>query len=1055
MKRILRIAGFVIAALILVFGILIGIVWAKQDDIVQELLTAANADFKGEVTLQGSHLSPFVNFPYISIDLEGLRVYEFKDTSVKPLLELNDLYIGLDILTVLGGNFEIKTIKAAEGHLDLEQYPDGSLNLLNALATNDGAEAPDEDLHLDLKSIAIDKVKIAKHNQESDLTLLAYVDWLTTSFKSNAEIMDLELQTKLVLTVIQQGDTSFIHDKHLEIATGVELDQETQLVTIKPSAVQLETALFAMEGNVDLADDANLDLTFKGQKDNFNLLLAFAPPELAPTLNRYSNEGEIYFDATVEGPAVNGHSPAFNATFGCKDGYFKNTTNEKRLDEMQFKGYFRTEADQGPEAMAFALESFSVRPEAGIFAGGLVVKNFDSPDIDLQLDSDFDLDFLSKFLNVEELQDLRGHVILRMNFHDIIDLEQPEKSIERLNESYYTELEVTDLGFTSPDFHLPIEDIDIRIQMDGNEASIEQFSFRAGRTDLSLEGFVDDLPAIIHHTDIPVNAKLRLKSDRIDLYELTSGDTLNSKPFNEVLTDVNTEFTFKSSARAFTESKNLPIGEFLIDRLDVTMQNYPHRLHDFAADVFIEEEDFRVIDFRGYIDESDFHFNGRLRHYDLWFAEVPQGDTELEFDLDADLLQLEDLFSYGGENFVPEDYRHEALSDLLLHGRAYLHFKDTLHSADIEIDNFGASMRSHAMRIQNISGRTHIERGYLTVDGLKAKMGDSDLELDLQYDMRQRENPERADRLALRSSRLNFDQLFAWELPEDTTQVNHEEVFSIFDIPFPDMTYSVRIDRMNYHTYDIRSINAELRTNREHMMFVDSLHMELADGVVDLNGYFSAKDRTQIYLNPNMTFSQLDLDKLLLKFDNFGQDAIVAENLHGRISGALTGKVHLHPDLVPIIEDSELHIDLEVLNGRLDNYEPMLALADYFQDKNLNRVAFDTLSNHLDVEAGKMSIPNMRINSTLGFLELSGTQDFDMNMDYVIRVPWRLVTQAGRQKLFGRFRKKDDADETADDEIIRAEDGERVRFVNVRMTGTPDDFDIELIGRKKALDSAP
>jgi hypothetical protein len=1050
MKKLLRIFSYVVLSAVLLFGVVLAILWAKQDDIVQELITAANEDFQGQITLEGSHLSPFVNFPYTSIDLEGLRIYEHKDTTERPLLELQDLYIGLDIITVISGDFEIKSIKAANGHLDLEQYTDGSMNLLNALATTDGAEAPDEDLHLNLKQISVEQVLLNKHNQESDLTLIADVEWAETSFESNAELMDIELSSAFALSVIQQGDTSFIHDKNFEITTGFNLDNATQLATVLPSAIQLENALFAVEGTIDLKNDANLDLTFEGRKDNFDLLLAFAPPELAPTLDRYSNAGDIFFDATLKGKSVNGHSPALTANFGCEDGYFSNDLNNKRLDEMQFKGHFYTFQDEGPEAMEFAIESFSVRPEAGIFAGGLIVKNFDAPDINLQLDSDFDLDFLSKFLNVEELQDLRGHVMLRMNFHDIIDLERPETSIERLNESYYTELEVTDLGFTSPDFHLPIEDIDVMIRMDGHAASIENFSFRAGQTDLQLTGEVDDLPAILHHTDIPVNASLTLRSERIDLLELTSGDTLNSKPFNEVLTDVDTQFSFKASARAFTESKNLPIGEFLIDRLSVTMQNYPHRLHDFTADVFIEEEDFRVIDFRGLIDESDFHFNGRLRHYDLWFAEQPQGDTELEFDLDAKQLQLEDLFSYGGDNYIPADYRHEVLSDLLLHGRAYLHFKDTLHSADLYLDNFGTSLLSHEMRVQNISGRTHLERGYLTVENMNAKIGESDVTIDLTYDLRQREVQEQKDALRLTSSRLNFDQLFAWKLPEDTTEVDHDPVFSIFDIPFPDMDYTIDIARMNYHTYDIRAIKAEMRSTREQMLYVDTLHMELADGVVDLNGYFSAKDRKQIYLTPNMTFSQLDLDKLLIKFDNFGQDAIVAENLHGRLSGALNGKVHMHADLVPIIDDTELHIDIEVLNGRLDDYEPMQMLADYFQDKNLNRIAFDTLANHLDVQNGELSIPNMRINSTLGFIELSGKQDFDLNMDYIIRVPWRLVSQAGKQKLFGRFRKDEGAAEAADDEIIRAEDGERVRFVNVRMKGTPDDFEIDLIGRKKA-----
>ena len=57
------------------------------------------------------------------------------------------------------------------------------------------------------------------------------------------------------------------------------------------------------------------------------------------------------------------------------------------------------------------------------------------------------------------------------------------------------------------------------------------------------------------------------------------------------------------------------------------------------------------------LDESDFHFNGRLENYDLWFADDPQGATTIDFDLNSELIELEDLFSYRGQNNVPEDYK--------------------------------------------------------------------------------------------------------------------------------------------------------------------------------------------------------------------------------------------------------------------------------------------------------------------------------------------------------------------------------------------------------------
>ena len=188
--------------------------------------------------------------------------------------------------------------------------------------------------------------------------------------------------------------------------------------------------------------------------------------------------------------------------------------------------------------MEFSLTDFSASPDAGVFSGDLEVANFLEPDINLKLVSDFKLDFLAKFFNLEYLQDLSGDVELTMNFHDIIDLEHPEKSIEKLNESYFTELKVTDLSFKAPDYHLPLKDLDLYAVMDGHKANINYFDVLIGGSDLHLSGTVDDLPAILHHTNKEVLTHLEIESSYLDILELTSPNKDTTKGVNESLTDM-------------------------------------------------------------------------------------------------------------------------------------------------------------------------------------------------------------------------------------------------------------------------------------------------------------------------------------------------------------------------------------------------------------------------------------------------------------------------------------------------------------------------------------
>ena len=128
----------------------------------------------------------------------------------------------------------------------------------------------------------------------------------------------------------------------------------------------------------------------------------------------------------------------------------------------------------------------------------------------------------------------------------------------------------------------------------------------------------------------------------------------------------------------------------------------------------------------------------------------------------------------------------------------------------------------------------------------------------------------------------------------------------------------------------------------------------------------------------------------------------------------------------------------------------MLALSDYMGNKNLRNIRFDTLQNSLAIDQGKINIPAMTIESTLGHMELSGTHDSDQNIDYYLRIPWKTVRQATWQKLFGS--KKDSAvTQEQVDEIVEADPNRKTKFLNLKIRGTIDDYKISL-GKKRKTD---
>ncbi len=1033
---------------IILFSLVVLIAYWKQEKIVQELVLTLNEDFVGEITIEGSHISPFENFPYISIDLDHVKIYETKENDREPVLSIADVYVGFDMWTLLSGEYDIKVLELKEGYIHAIQHIDGELNISKALTYIKPVEEIQEDFHIHLKSILLSNVDIYKLNEANNLIVESFTNKAELSFKTDSVRILASVDAQLEMNIIKDGDTTFFKHKHLNVTSDIEYLKTEQQIIVNPSVLELEHATFNAEGFVDILDDFFIDFSLYGKKDNFELFMALAPEELYPTLKTFENSGEIDFDVKIAGNSSLGNTPIVDAVFSCKNAYFENNVTHKTVDKLNFSGSFTNNGMKGLENMEFRLIDFTARPEAGTFATSLVVKNFESPDIDMSLDSDFDLGFLTSFINATSFEDLEGKIKMHMKFHDIIDLTHPEKSIERLNEAYYSEILIEDLKFKTSSYHLPLENLNTKITVEGHQAEIEYFNAKVGNSDLSIKGHISDLPAILHHASDKVTADLTIISKLLDVEELTK--TAENKGVNEKIDDLSLKLKFISSAKSFTESPNLPVGEFFVEDLYATLEHYPHTFHDFHGDLFVEDSNFRVIDFSGMIDQSDFHFSGKLLDYERWLEEEPKGETKIEFDLISKQLQLEDLFSYRGENYVPEDYRHEVFNNLKLHGAIDLHFNKGLRSSDITLTQIDAKMKVHPMKFENFNGRIHIEDDHLVVEELRGKIGKSKFNIDVNYYFGKDELVRKRDNyFGIKASRLDFDELFNYNKPPNNLAKNpseHEDVFNIYELPFSEMTFDIDVDQLNYHRYLLDEVHSRFRTTPDHFIYVDTMRMKAAGGKVEFSGYFNGSNKDKIYLSPNLKLKNVDLDQLLFKFENFGQDHLVSENLHGTITTSINGKVHLHADMVPILDDSEVHMDVSIIDGSLMNYAPIVDLKEYFVDKNVYKVKFDTLQNHIDFNNGVISIPNMLINSTLGYMKISGTQDMDFNMEYYISVPLRLVAGTGFKKLFGK--NKEEVSPDQEDQIEYFDKNKKQAFVNLKVVGDAEDFKVSL-GKKK------
>ncbi|MEQ9300096.1 MAG: AsmA family protein [Cyclobacteriaceae bacterium] len=178
-KTLLIIAAVVVLIPLAIFAV----AYFQKDAILDKALEEMNRNFQGKVAIEAAQISPFENFPYISIDLRNVEVHETKSQSSDTVIYVEDAYVGFDLLSILNGDFEVKKIKLQNGFVRIVQDREGSLNISQALSSGEAVEtdSSESSTSFQLEAIELINIDLLKLNEETNILVEAFIENAVTT----------------------------------------------------------------------------------------------------------------------------------------------------------------------------------------------------------------------------------------------------------------------------------------------------------------------------------------------------------------------------------------------------------------------------------------------------------------------------------------------------------------------------------------------------------------------------------------------------------------------------------------------------------------------------------------------------------------------------------------------------------------------------------------------------------------------------------------------------------------------------------------------------------
>ncbi len=166
----------------------------------------------------------------------------------------------------------------------------------------------------------------------------------------------------------------------------------------------------------------------------------------------------------------------------------------------------------------------------------------------------------------------------------------------------------------------------------------------------------------------------------------------------------------------------------------------------------------------------------------------------------------------------------------------------------------------------------------------------------------------------------------------------------------------------------------------------NDLSLNSMNGKLYGSAYVDGTNDDFFIMGSNANLENVDVNQMFYQFGNFGQTAILDENLKGSLTANLQFVSNWSSALEVDWNSLEATANITIENGEMINYEPMLALSRFIKVEDLEHVVFSKLNNEIQIHDSKIFIPDMEINSSAFNIKLSGTHNFENEIDYRLQV---------------------------------------------------------------------
>jgi hypothetical protein len=412
-KKSVKIIGIVAGSLLSLLILLTLIVnFIFKDQVIRIVIDQLNKQVDAKINIQKVDFSIWKQFPNASVQFDNVFAQssnQFKLANnidgIDTLLKAKNIFFEFNLLKLIRGKYELKKINIKDGFVKLVIDKEGKANY-NIIKP--GKSNPNTTFSLELKDLVFTNTVLEYNNLRSSVKIIGLAERLKLKGNFQSKIIDLNINTSLYINELEVSDFSYLVNKHIELTLNLNINQNKY--QFNDAKISIVNCSFDVTGDMDLNENASINITAKGRKLNLSQVINALPDNVQKKLTPYKAKGQVSLIFSAKGPISKSESPVINVSYSFKDATLTHISTGIELKNLNLTGTFTNRLSKLSHVSDLKINKFSSNLGSGYIRGNGSLENFTNPYVKTDLNYKLDLLELKQFLNIDTLEILSGSI---------------------------------------------------------------------------------------------------------------------------------------------------------------------------------------------------------------------------------------------------------------------------------------------------------------------------------------------------------------------------------------------------------------------------------------------------------------------------------------------------------------------------------------------------------------------------------------------------------------------------------------------------------------------